>query len=419
MRSVYAVISLVLISSCAQIPKPEPTPQTPPSISPLPSISNPSPPPTTATAPTLLFAPTPFAEIPAWGNLDVTAARTAFVGSCNARRAQPETAFLSASAPYAGRKSDWQTVCRLATERAVGDQDFFLRYFQPWAVSSPAGNSGRLTSYYEPELSVSRQRTLEYDTPIQGRPADLVVEDLGLFDPSLAGRTLVGRVRNGAMEPYPTRADINEDAAPILAWGNASDVFFLQVQGSGRLIFPDGTQMRAAFAAHNGHPFRSIGAELIRRGALTRDQASADAIKNWMAKNGPTASRELINTNPRTVFFKLEAIQSSKEGPKGGQGVPLTAGASLAVDTTLHPYGLPIIVDADAPVLSATDAQRLIRRLVITQDTGGAILGPLRGDLFWGTGAAAGLQAGRVNHSARWWILLPLGLDPVVAGSSR
>jgi membrane-bound lytic murein transglycosylase A len=242
---------------------------------------------------------------------------------------------------------------------------------------------------------------------------------LGLFDPALAGRTLVGRVRNGTMEPYPVRADISEDAAPILAWGNAADVFFLQVQGSGRLLFPDGTQMRAAFAAHNGHPFRSIGAELIRRGALTRDQASADAIKTWMANNGPDATRELINTNPRTVFFKLEPILSPKEGPKGGQGVPLTAGASLAVDSTLHPYGLPIIVDADAPVLSATDAQRQIRRLVVTQDTGGAIVGPLRGDLFWGTGAAAGLQAGRVNHSARWWVLLPLGLDPVVAGSSR
>jgi membrane-bound lytic murein transglycosylase A len=239
----------------------------------------------------------------------------------------------------------------------------------------------------------------------------MVEIDLGAFDPALRPRTLVGRMEGTKIMPYPPRAKITPQTAPILAWGEPGEVLSLQIQGSGRLVFEDGVQLRAAFAAHNGQKFASNAQELIRRGHLPPNGASMDAVKAWLRDANPQERREVLNANPRTVFFKLQPILDPNAGPLGGQGLPLEPNGSLAVDTAYHPYGVPIFLSAEAPRV-ALSVDKTLRRLVIAQDTGGAIKGPIRGDLYWGTGPEAGIRAGRINHDTKFWVLLPKGLSP-------
>jgi membrane-bound lytic murein transglycosylase A len=260
-------------------------------------------------------------------------------------------------------------------------------------------------------MEARRTRDDVHSEPIQGRPADLLEIDMGAFDPALRARSFVGRIEGNKVVPYPPRAQINADTAPVLAWGEPAEVLSLQVQGSGRLQFEDGTQLRASFVAHNGQRFGSNAQELIRRGYLPANGASLDALKNWFKTASPQEAREVLNANPRTVFFRLQPITDNTAGPNGGQSIPLEPNGSMAVDTAYHAYGVPIFVAADAPRV-ALSVDKTLRRLLIAQDTGGAIKGPLRGDLYWGTGPEAGLRAGRMNHDTRFWVLLPKGLDP-------
>jgi membrane-bound lytic murein transglycosylase A len=407
-----ALVSLagLAVASCVTRPAPAPTPSPP-----APAPVRPA-----AAAPmaevVLAFGRTDFGALAGWSDLDFAAARMAFQRSCIRVTARPDDTPLSGAAPYAGRVRDWLAACSAARDASLDARAFFERSFTPWSVAPSDGAPGKLTAYYEPELAVATAPTGPLTEPLLPRPADLVQVNLADFDVALGARSLSGRVRDGRLQPYASRTEIMAAPGPALAYGHPTDVFFLQVQGSGRIRFPDGLVQRAVFAGHNGQPYRSIGAVLIERGALTRDNASAGAIKTWMDQAGPAAARELTNQNPRYVFFNLEPLGDPTEGPKGAQGSPLTGGASLAIDPGHHPYGVPVMIDARAPVL--TDAMSSIRRLVVTQDTGGAIRGPLRGDLFWGSGDEAGRNAGRVNHEVRWWVLLPNGLDPVAVGAA-
>lgn len=270
------------------------------------------------------------------------------------------------------------------------------------------------TGYYEPELRGSRTRGGRYTVPLYGRPADLVTVDLGQFRDELKGQRIVGRVRQGALRPYATRAEIeagalhgikHEDGGSLeLVWvDDAVDAFFLQIQGSGRVVLEDGSVLRVGFAERNGHPYVAIGRELVAQGIMTREQVSMQSIREWLAANPDTAA-ELMNRNPSFVFFRtLPSSTSPEDGPFGSEGVPLTPGRSLAVDRNFLPMGLPIWLEADDPINSG---QRL-RRLLIAQDTGGAIRGPVRGDVFWGFGADAAERAGRMRSAGRYWILLP------------
>lgn len=318
---------------------------------------------------------------------------------------------MSSIATYSGRVSDWANVCTGAINSGLDDRTYWSSGFQAWRVVVPSGAPGRLTGYYEPIMAARRERDDVYSEPIQGRPSDLLEVDMGAFDPALRARSFVGRVEGNKIVPYPPRAQITPSSAPILAWGEPAEVLSLQVQGSGRLMFEDGTQIRAAFAAHNGQRFGSNAQELIRRGHLTPTGASLDALKNWFKTASPQEAREVLNANPRTVFFKLQPIVDPQAGPSGGQSIALEPNGSMAVDTSYHAYGVPIFVAADAPRVALT-VDKTIRRLMIAQDTGGAIRGPLRGDLFWGTGPEAGLRAGRINHDTQFWVLLPIGMDP-------
>jgi membrane-bound lytic murein transglycosylase A len=439
-------VSGLLLSGCASTPTGEATSPSVPStssvpapvpvpvpVSPSPVVQQPVAPPPPITPPTpsssaapvapadivpMTFGALAFDAVPQWAETDVSAARRAMVRSCASIQRRPAASLMSNIATYSGRVSDWAGVCAAAGNTAIDDRTYWESNFQAWSISVPVGAPGRLTGYYEPIMAARRTRDEVYSEPIQGRPSDLLEIDMGAFDPALRARSFVGRVEGNKIVPYPPRAQITPDSAPVLAWGEPAEVLSLQVQGSGRLQFDDGTQLRASFAAHNGQRFGSNAQELIRRGHLTATGASLDALKNWFKTASPQEAREVLNANPRTVFFKLSPITDINAGPTGGQSIALEPGGSMAVDTSYHAYGVPIFVAADAPRVALTQ-DKTLRRLLIAQDTGGAIKGPLRGDLYWGTGPEAGLRAGRINHDTRFWVLLPRGMDPNALAATR
>ncbi len=340
-----------------------------------------------------------------WTQIDSRSALNAFVESCRRIQDRPDAAPMNANAPYAGVAGDWRGVCLEAAMLAPAEPDpvqaraFFERNFSPlnWRPT------GRLTGYYEPYLEVRSQPTQEFSMAIRARPNDLLTGDLGQFIAGLEGQRIVGRASQHSFEPYRPRREIEAlNLGVPLAWGRPIDVFFLQIQGSGRLLYPDGSQARVRFAAHNGLPYVSIGRILIERGELEPHNASKQDIQDWLRRRGPRAWEALFNENPRYVFFTLDALEDPNLGPLGAQGAPLTPMASLAIDPQHHAWGVPILLTADLP-----DAPNWTG-LVISQDAGGAITGQTRGDLFYGWGNAAGERAGRQNDpDARWIILLP------------
>lgn len=358
---------------------------------------------------------TTFDRLPGWDARDPSAALSAFVESCRRIEARPDHVPMSAQAGYAGTAGDWRGVCAEAAALAsmgAGPQTargFFERNFTPFALSG----TGRLTAYYEPIVEVRSAPDREFSMAVRARPDDLLSGDLGQFIAGLEGRRIMGRAHEDRFEPYRPRADIEALNLGIpLAWGRPIDIFFLQIQGSGRLAWPDGSQARAAFAAHNGLPYVSIGRVLIDRGELSPHDASKEDIEAWLNARGPAAWTALFNENPRYVFFQLQPLSDPNRGPAGSQGAPLTPMASLAVDPAYHAWGVPVFLDA------AIDGDPDWTGLVIAQDAGGAITGPLRGDLFMGWGQAAGERAGRQNAQARWYLLLPNALAARIARSS-
>nr|WP_267902637.1 MltA domain-containing protein [Marinicauda pacifica] len=353
--------------------------------------------------------------MPGWSGTDPRGALSALVQSCQRIAARPDHAPMSERVTYAGAAGDWRGVCAEAVRlhqsatTAVAARNFFERAFTPLALSG----TGQLTAYYEPLVEVRSRPDEEFSMAIRARPGDLLTGDLGQFIAGLEGQRIVGRASAETFEPYRPREEIERyDLGVPLAWGRPVDIFFLQVQGSGRLVYPDGSQARAAFAAHNGLPYVSIGRVLINRGALSPHNASKDDIEAWLNARGPQAWTELFNENPRYVFFQLQPLGDSSVGPAGAQGAPLTPMASLAVDPAYHAWGVPIFLDA--AVYGDPDWSGL----VVAQDAGGAIQGPLRGDLFVGWGDEAGFRAGRQNAQARWFVLLPNALAARIARTS-
>lgn len=307
----------------------------------------------------------------------------------------------------AGRAGDWRAACAEAATIAADDHDaaraFFERRFVPLAATNNGRAEGLFTGYFEPELRGSLRRDGRYSVPLYGRPADLVSVDLGQFRDSLRGQRIAGRVDDGVLRPYATRAEIEAGAisgrAAEIVWvDDPIDAFFLHVQGSGRIVLDSGEVLRVGYAAQNGHVYVPIGRELIARGALAREDVSMQSIRAWLLAN-PAEAERVMNQNPSYVFFRT----LDGEGPLGSQGVVLTPGRSLAVDRTHLALGVPIWLDAEDPL----DPNARVRRLMVAQDTGGAIRGPVRGDVFWGHGADAAERAGRMRSSGRYWLLLP------------
>jgi membrane-bound lytic murein transglycosylase A len=305
----------------------------------------------------------------------------------------------------------WRGACARAAElRSPNDEDarrFFEDHFIPWRLANPDGSlEGLVTGYYEPLVRGSRQRVPPYVHPLYAPPDDLLTIDLGATNPELRGMRLRGRMEGRRVVPYYSRAEIARGAAPIagkeIVWiDDPIDAFFLQIQGSGRVRLESGETLRVGYADQNGHPFLSIGRYLVERGELKLGEASMQAIKSWAAAN-PKRLEELLNQNPSFVFFRELPLDNPANGPIGALGVPLTAGRSIAVDPRYVPLGAPVFIGTTHPMSDTP-----LNRLVVAQDTGGAIRNPVRADFFWGFGPEAGAQAGRMRQQGRMWVLLP------------
>lgn len=285
---------------------------------------------------------------------------------------------------------------------------FFESRFLPWRLTNTDGTtSGLVTGYYEPLLRGSRTRGKPYLQPVLGVPPDLLTIDLASILPDLKGIRLRGRLQGNKVVPYFSRAEITaqEKDTPdrvLLYVDDAVELFFLQVQGSGRVRLADGSMVRLAYADQNGHPYQSIGKVLVERGEMSLEQASMASIKQW-ARANPHRLKELLNANPSYVFFREQpAGLNDGEGPSGALGVPLTPERSIAVDPRHVPLGAPVFLSTSQP-----DSAIPLRHLVLAQDTGGAIRGVVRADLFWGFGNQAGNQAGRMKQQGQMWVLLP------------
>jgi membrane-bound lytic murein transglycosylase A len=367
--------------------------------------------------PSFGLLPTSYHELIGWGVDDPAGALAAFRRSC-AKLAEQSAATPMGSDPLFGEIGDWRPACAdaVATPTGSADQarDFFEDHFRPYLVVDGDDPEGLFTGYYEPLLHGSRRFGGSYTVPLYRPPDDLVRVDLTRFNPELAGYAIYGRVRGGEFVPYYSRADIESgalaDRGLELLWvDDPIDKFFLQIQGSGQVRLDDGDLIRVGYAGQNGHPYRAIGRDLIEIGALTREQVSLPAIKTWLEQH-PAEASHIMARNRSYIFFEERRELRPDDGPLGAHGVPLTAGRSLAVDRRYIPFGVPVWIDTTAPWPEGVGP---LRRLMVAQDTGGAIKGVVRGDVFWGAGARAEAIAGHMNSRGRSAILLPKALTPV------
>jgi membrane-bound lytic murein transglycosylase A len=374
-----------------------------------PPVAPPAPPPVAAPPPTLpaRYEAVAWSALPGWGADRVAEAWPAFRAGC------VPLADDASSGPV------WRAPCAAAATIDGRDvaaiRAFFESQFTPYRVLAADGaDSGTITGYYEPKLTGSRTRTGRFSVPLYAAPDDLLTIDLASLHPDLKDRRLRGRLDGKRVVPYWSRADIERGAAPVadkvLVWvTDPVEAFFLQIQGSGRVELADGGVMRVGYADQNGHPFRSIGRVLIDRGELTLAQASLQGIKAWGQRN-PDKLPALLDENPSYVFFREVpaplpgTLEAEIDGPIGTLGVPLLRERTMAVDPRSVPLGAPVFLATTHPLSSQP-----LERLVLAQDTGGAIRGAVRGDFFWGFGDEAGRQAGRMKQVGRFFLLWPKG----------
>lgn len=340
-----------------------------------------------------------------WRDDNLQPAWPAFLAGCAALKAQPA----------------WQSVCAIAAALNEPTPEMIRRFFEtrftPYQVINADGSdSGMVTGYYEPLLRGSRTRTSVYRYPVYATPDDLLVIDLSELYPEMKNQRLRGRIDGRRVVPYFNRAQIESGTAPVtgkeIVWvADAVELFFLQVQGSGRVRLDNGDTVRLGYADQNGHPYRSIGRLLVDRGDLPLERASMQGIKAWAAQN-PTKMQELLNYNASYVFFR--EMPAGQAGPIGALGVPLTAQRSVAIDPRFVPLGAPVFLSTTLP-----NSRAPLNRLLLAQDTGGAIRGAVRADFFWGFGDEAGAQAGRMRQSGRMWVLLPNDYPPAQTPSGN
>ncbi|MGA1856663.1 murein transglycosylase A [Azospirillum sp. 11R-A] len=363
----------------------------------------------------LTLAPLSFADLTGWRSDPVAQAVPALARSCARFKSLPADRIVGPNG-VAGTIADWQGPCARLADLPPGDdaaaRAFFEQNFTPYAAGNNGSRDGLFTGYYEAELEGSLRPDPAYPVPLYRRPPDLVMVDLGDFSDRWKGERTAGRVVDGKLKPYEDRAAIVAGSLKgkglELVWvKDPIGAFFLQIQGSGRIRMADGSETRIGYAAQNGHKYVAIGKELIDRGALKREEVSLQTIRAWLLAH-PDQAAAVMNVNPSYVFFQT----LTGDGPNGAQGVALTPGRSLAVDSKFMPYGVPVWLDAEDPV----DAGQRLQRLLVAQDTGGAIRGPVRGDVFWGHGAEAEHRAGLMKSRGSYVLLLPKSVK-VAAGN--
>ncbi|MDR0933993.1 MAG: MltA domain-containing protein [Burkholderiaceae bacterium] len=375
----FAACLALMLSACVTPPVEEAA-KTPPAVAEVPQKS---------------LKAASFADLPGWGADTLKEAWPAFLYSCRSLKKQDA----------------WREIC-VAAQQVDAESESDIRAFledslAPWQIVLTDGTeSGRITGYYEPLLEGSRQPKDAFRTPLYRVPEDMVVVDLASLYPKLKGMRLRGRLEGRRLVPYLSRADIRQGdhlAGQEIVWVNdAVDAFFLEVQGSGRVHIAETDEtIRLAYGDQNGHPYRSIGRYLVDKGEMALSEASAQGIRKWLAAH-PDRFDEVLNANPSYVFFREEKLDDPAIGPKGALGVPLTGARSVAVDPRYISLGMPLFIDTTEPNRTTP-----LQRLVMAQDTGGAIKGVLRLDYFWGFGQAAGEQAGKMKQSVRIWLLQP------------
>jgi membrane-bound lytic murein transglycosylase A len=379
------ILPLLFVAGCAQLPQ-----QGTQTVTPCVPCKEQEPPKSALPAEPA-FQAAQYSDLPGWAADDPVPAFQAFVSQCT--RLQKQTLWRATCASASG----------LTNPDAAAVRAWFETQLRPWQLVNPDGNrSGLITGYYEPILQGSRARKTPYTTPVFGVPEDLIVVDLGELYPELKHMRLRGRLEGRKVVPYYSRAEWaqQEEQRKSLLWVNDPiDFFFMQIQGSGQIELDDGSRVRLNYADQNGHPYHSIGRWLIDKGELKPEQASMQGIKNW-ARANPKRLQELLNTNPSLVFFR--ELKAEGSGPQGAMGIPLTPERSIAVDPRTTPLGAPVWLATTQP-----NSEMPLQRLMLAQDTGGAIRGVVRADFYWGSGPAAGSQAGKMKQSGNMWVLLP------------
>lgn len=422
LRRLLSAAAILSLSACATIAvppqpettekdpvisAPEPTPELKEEIASAPSAEpeidviepleeevKPPPPPSDLPLEVEIFeTPKWYADLPFWAEVDHRPALKSFLASCASFGKADLSAELNPRQPEYGRYNDWMPACDEALfvdDSRNSARRFFEDQFAPLVLATPKGDEGLLTGYYEPEIDVRKKADLTYSEPILAKPKSELVQNL-------------------------ERSQLGPNWSRVIAYGKPIDVFFMQIQGSGRIKFEDGTTLRAAYAANNGKKYVSIGKVLVSRGEMTVEQASKQAISDWMERAGPEKTRDLMNENPRYIFFTEQKIKKG-QGPRGAMRVPLTAMGSMAVDPRYHPYGTLAWLETTLPQKPGDYKGKKTGVLVSVQDTGSAIRGPLRGDLFFGPGKVAGDKAGVMKHPVRWTILVPKAIAPKPTG---
>jgi membrane-bound lytic murein transglycosylase A len=359
----------------------------------------------------MVLQPLSFDRLAGWSEDDSARVLPALLKSCNRIAKLP----LDKSVGFegmGGTAADWYAPCAAASRVAEGDHKaariLFETWFIPWQVTNDGRADGLFTGYFEPEIKGSRLRKGPYTHPIYGKPSDLVITSPG-GRPRPDSPVIIGRMENGKVVPYYTRAEIEKGAingtAPVLAWtDDAVDLAIMQIQGSGRVRLDDGSVIRLGVAGSNGHEFVGIGKVMKDEGKLGSD-TSMPAIRAWLKAN-PEEGRTLLRRNPRYIFY---GVNAGTDGPMGTEGVALTPERSLAVDPRFVPLGAPVWLDSVDP------AGKPLRRLMVAQDTGAAIKGPVRGDVFWGAGEAAFQIAGKMKSPGRLVVFLPRARSPRLA----
>jgi membrane-bound lytic murein transglycosylase A len=363
------------------------------------------------------YEPVDWASLEGWASDDHATAFAAFLESCRALNASHQ------SAEPAAITDALKSVCVRALAAVPLEEDgarkFFEDNFRPLRISKLGDTEGFLTGYYEPIIEGSRVPTGEFTAPLYRRPPNLAISGqrkLGDAFPS-KGVKVGRRVGRRKLVPYYDRAAIENGALDgwhlEICWLRSEiDVLFAQIQGSARIKLEDGTILRVNYDAHNGWPYTPVGRVLIERKIVPKDEMSMQRIREWMAAN-PDAAKDVRRQNKSYVFFRITALATEDEAV-GGQGVPLVPGRSIAVDRSLHAYGTPFFIAADLPIANDKGGTKF-RRLMFAQDTGSAIVGPARADIYFGAGAEAARIAGRIKNPGQFVMLLPRELDPVEA----
>jgi membrane-bound lytic murein transglycosylase A len=364
------------------------------------------------------YAPVAWSDIAGWGDDDHLAAYNTFRVSC-----KPIAAQATPPADPKALGTSLRDPCRIAKGLELADgakaKAFFEEHFLPLRISRLGEGEGFVTGYYEPIVDGSRTQNEVYNVPVYRRPSNLFVRGTKQGSAGLPNKGQVFRkIGRRKLVPYYDRAEIEDGAIDgrglEICWlKDQTDLLFSQIQGSARVLLEDGSTVRINYDAHNGYPYTAVGRILIERNIIPKDQMSMQKIREWMEQN-PNEAEELRRQNKSYVFFR-EVQLSDKDEAVGAQGVPLTPGRSIAVDKALHVYGTPFFIEGELPIESAL-SKTPFRRLMIAQDTGSAIVGPARADLYFGAGLEAGKVSGRIRHNARFVVLVPKSLDPVARG---